>query len=83
MKEGEEEVLGHLDSHIRCLETMRGEVLSAYHSCGEEKDVYKLTRILTQRSPLFRMLKLVNYPRLVVFVHNVVAVCRREEGVLN
>ncbi len=62
---------------------MRGEVLSAYRSYHEEKDVRKLTKFLTQRSPLFKMLKLVNYPRLVVFVHNVVAVCLKEEGILN
>lgn len=83
VKECGEEVLGHLDSHIRCLEAMRSEVLSAYRSCGEEKDVCKLTRVLAQKSPLFRMLKLVNYPRLVVFAHNVVAICLREEGILN
>jgi glyoxylase-like metal-dependent hydrolase (beta-lactamase superfamily II) len=82
VKECGEEVIGHLDYHIRFLEAMRSEVLSAYHSCGEEKNVRKLTTVLTQRSPLFRMLKLVSYPRLVIFVHNVVAVCLREEGVL-
>jgi hypothetical protein len=62
---------------------MRNEILSSYQSCGEEKDVRKLTRVLAQESPLFRTLKLVNYPRLVVFVHNVVAVCLKEEGILD
>lgn len=82
VKEGGEKVLSHLDFHIRRLEVMRSEVLSVYRSC-EEKDVRKLTKILTQGSPLFRMLKQINYPRFVIFVHNVVAVCLKEEGILN
>jgi glyoxylase-like metal-dependent hydrolase (beta-lactamase superfamily II) len=83
VKEGSKAVLSHLDFHIRRLETMRTEVLSAYHSRGEEKDVRKLTGILVDRSPLFKMLKQINYPRLVVFVHNIVAVSLKEEGILN
>ena len=50
---------------------------------GRKKDVRKLTRVLAQESPLFRMLKLVNYPRLMFFVHNVVAVCLREQGIFD
>ena len=83
VKAGCEKVLRHLNFLIRRLEVMRNEVLSSYQSCGEEKDVRKLTRVLAQESPLFRTLKLVNYPRLVVFVHNIVAVCLKEEGILD
>jgi glyoxylase-like metal-dependent hydrolase (beta-lactamase superfamily II) len=82
VKESVEAVLSHLDFHIRRLEVMKCEVLSAYRSC-EEKDVRKLTKILADGFPLFKMLKQTNYPRLVVFVHNVVAVCLKEEGLLN
>jgi hypothetical protein len=82
VKEGSERILSHLDFHIRFLEVMRNEVVSAYRSYGNVKDVRKLTKVLVQESPLFRMLKLSNYPRLVVFVHNVVAVCLKEEGIL-
>jgi glyoxylase-like metal-dependent hydrolase (beta-lactamase superfamily II) len=71
VKQGGEEVLSHLDYHIRRLKAIRWEVLAAYRSHGEEKEVHELTRILTQMSPLFRMLKLINYPRMVVFVHTV------------
>lgn len=83
VKEGSDQILSYLDFHIRRLEMIRNEVLSAYRSCGEGKDVRKLTRVLAQESPLFRMLKLVNYPRLMFFVHNAVAVCLREEGILD
>jgi hypothetical protein len=62
---------------------IRNEVFSAYRTYGEEKDVRKLTRMLAQESPLFRMLKSVDGPTLVVFVHNIVAVCLREEGILD
>ena len=82
VKEGEEKVITHLDFHIRRLETMRNEVLSFYHSCGKEKDVRKLTKSLVHRSPLFGMLKQGNYPRYVIFVHNIVALCLKEEGIL-
>ncbi|WP_366945203.1 MBL fold metallo-hydrolase [Desulfoluna sp.] len=83
VKQGREEILSYLDFHIRRLEVMRNEVLAAYRLSGEDKDVRRLTRLLIQESPLFRMLKLVNYPRQVVFVHHVVAVCLREEGLLD
>lgn len=83
VQEGSARIVSYLEYHIRRLEVMRNEVLSAYRSYGEEKDVRTLTRILVRESPLFRMLKLANYPRLVLFVHNVVAVCLREEGILN
>jgi glyoxylase-like metal-dependent hydrolase (beta-lactamase superfamily II) len=82
VKEGSEQILSHLRFLIGRLGTMRSEVLSAYHFC-RQKDVRKLTRVVVQKSPLFRTLKLTNYPRLVVFVHNVVAVCLREEGIVD
>lgn len=82
VKEDGEKVLSHLDFHIRRLEVMRSEVLCFYRSCGEEKDVRKLTKNLVHRSALFGMLKQGNYPRFVNFVHNVVALCLKEEGIL-
>jgi hypothetical protein len=74
--------LSCLGFHLRRLEVLRDEVLAAYRATGE-KDVHKLTQVLIRQSPLFRMLKLANYPRLVLFGHNMVAVCLREEGILH
>jgi glyoxylase-like metal-dependent hydrolase (beta-lactamase superfamily II) len=82
VRQGSEMILSHLDFHLALLETLRNEVLSAYRSYGEEKDVHTLTGIVTRESPLFRMLRLINYPRFLVFRHTVVAVCLREEGIL-
>lgn len=82
VKEGGGRIVSYLDFHIRHLEVIRNEVLSAYQTYGD-KDVRKLTRVLVKESPLFKMLKSANFPRLVVFVENVVAVCLREEGILN
>ena len=82
VKQGRGNILSHLDFHLQRLETMRNEVLSAYQAYGKEKDVHTLTGILIRESPVFRILRLVNYPRLVAFPHNVVAVCLREEGIL-
>ena len=81
--EGPSQILKHLDFQVLQIEVMRDDILSTYHACGKEKDVRKLTNVLTQESPLFKLLKLTNYPRMVVFVHNIVAVCLREEGILN
>lgn len=83
MKDGFSQILKHLNFQVLRIEVMRNEVLATYHACGKEKDVRKLTKVLTQESPLFRSLKLTNYPRMVVFVHNIVATCLREEGILN
>ena len=82
VKEGTELVLRHLNLRIHLLETLRDEVLAAYRSSGEEKDVRKLTKVLIQESQLFSTLKWVNYPRHVYFVHNIVGVCLKEEGIL-
>jgi glyoxylase-like metal-dependent hydrolase (beta-lactamase superfamily II) len=81
VKEGRAQILSYLDFQLGRLAVTRDEVLAGYRSTGEN-DVHKLTKVLIQESPLFRTLKLVNYPRLVVFGHNVVAVCLREEGIL-
>ncbi len=82
VKEGTELVLRHLNLRIYLLETLRDEVLAAYRSFGEEKDIRKLTKVLTQESQLFSTLKFVNYPRHVFFIHNIVGVCLKEEGIL-
>lgn len=81
--ESSSHILNHIDFHILELKVIRNEVLTAYHACGKEKDVRKLTKVLIQESPLFRLLKLINYPGMVLFVPNIVAVCLREEGILN
>ncbi|MBN2179121.1 MAG: MBL fold metallo-hydrolase [Deltaproteobacteria bacterium] len=82
VKEGKETILTYLDFHIHRLQVMRDEVLSAYHRCGRNSGIIALTRFLTQESPLFKTYKITNYPRLVGFVHNVTAVCLKEEGLL-
>ena len=69
------DVIGAPESHIYVHE-------SGFQD-GRVKNVRKLTRVLTQESSLFKMLKSVNHPRLVVFVYNIVAVCLREEGILD
>ncbi len=83
VKEGTEQILRHLDFCIRRLEVIRDKILSAYHASGKEKDIRRLTRLLTQKSPLFKALRLLDTPRLVGLVHNVVAVCLKEEGILD
>ena len=83
VKEGGKKIMEHLDSLISRLKFMRSEVISVYQSSGEVKDVRKLTRILVQSSPFFKTLKLINYPRFVLFIHNIVAVCLKEEGLLD
>jgi glyoxylase-like metal-dependent hydrolase (beta-lactamase superfamily II) len=83
VKEGRDRIMEYLAFLISRLKLMRSEVLSAYESSGRIKDVRKLTSFLVQGSPLFKTFKLINYPRFVVFIHNVVAVCLKEEGVLD
>ena len=63
VKEGSDQILNYLDYHILHLEVMRNEVLTTYHAYGQEKDILKLTRALTQESLLFQSLKFTNYPR--------------------
>ena len=79
--EGEKEVLQHLDFQVRRLETLRDEVLALYRASGS-RDIPGLTKTLVRRSPLFRMMKESNFPRFVCLVHNVVAVCLIEEGIV-
>lgn len=83
VKEGRETILIHLDFHIHRPVVMRNEIISAYLTHGQIKYIRKLTSILTHESPLFKAYKIINYPRLVAFVHNVTAVRLREEGILN
>jgi len=83
VRQGENRIIEHLDFLIRRLKAMRTDILSAYESCGRTKDVRKLTKFLVREYPVFRALKLLNYPRLVVFVHNIVAVCLKEEGIID
>lgn len=66
----------------RRLELTRDEILSAYHASGKEKDIRGFTKLLIQRSPLFKALRLLDYPRLVGLVRNVVTVCLKEQGLL-
>jgi len=81
VKKGADSILPHLDFHIRRLETMRNEVLALHHDSGV-KDVRRLTKTLVRQSPIFRLLKGSNFPRFVCFVHNIVALCLIEEGIL-
>lgn len=81
--EGSGQIMNYLDYHILHLEVLKNEVLTTYQACGREKDILKLTKALTQESLLFQSLKFTNYPRMVVFVHNIVATILREEGMLN
>jgi glyoxylase-like metal-dependent hydrolase (beta-lactamase superfamily II) len=83
VKEGSDQILNYLDYHILHLEVMRNELLTTYHAYGQEKDILKLTKALTQESLLFQSLKFTNYPRMVVFVHNIVATILREERIVN
>jgi glyoxylase-like metal-dependent hydrolase (beta-lactamase superfamily II) len=82
VKRGTASILTHIDFHIQRLKLLRVEILQAFHSSGEEKRVPKLTGILVKKSPLFRTLKECQFPRVVLFLHAIVAVCLREEGLL-
>jgi glyoxylase-like metal-dependent hydrolase (beta-lactamase superfamily II) len=81
VKQGADSILPHLDFHVRRLETMRNEVLALHHGSGV-KDVRRLTKELVRQSPHFRLLKESNFPRFVCLLHNVVALCLIEEGIL-
>ncbi len=81
VKVGGDNILNHLDSCIQHLEGMKSEVLSAYRSYSE-KDVFSLTKILVNKYPLFRTLNQSQSPKSVVFVHNIVIVCLKEEGII-
>jgi hypothetical protein len=81
VKEGPDAIGNHLDAQIRRMETIRDEVLAAHATSGETS-VPRLTRRLIQTSPLFRALRQADFPRCVAFVHNAVALCLIEEGIL-
>ncbi len=76
-QEGVPQVLAHLDSRIQHLADLRQEVL-AFRDRYCEDDIRRLTRRLVNESPVFGILKKLNYPRFVVFAHNVVAICLEE-----
>jgi len=82
VKEGRDEILVHINYRILRLQALKAEVLSFYRACRGEKDLLELTEDLVQRSPLYRTLKNNQYPRMVIFVHNLVLACLREEGLL-
>jgi glyoxylase-like metal-dependent hydrolase (beta-lactamase superfamily II) len=83
VKRGLQEILIHLNYRIMRLQALREEVLSFYQVFPEKNDLLGLTNYLVQRSPLFRTLKNNQYPRFVLFVHNIVLACLREEGLLS
>jgi glyoxylase-like metal-dependent hydrolase (beta-lactamase superfamily II) len=83
VKEGFEQIICHLRLRINLLESMRQEILDMYQNQDYEKDIIKLTNKLTREFPLFKILQIINYPKHVFFIHNIVAVCLREEGILN
>jgi len=82
-KEGTREILAHLDFRIQRLQVIRDEILSAFEASGGDQDIRRLTRLLVATSPFFKAMRLLDYPNLVVMVHNVVTVCLREEGILS
>jgi glyoxylase-like metal-dependent hydrolase (beta-lactamase superfamily II) len=81
-KEGPEEIVRHLDLQIQRLGVIRDEILATYEASGRVRDIRRLTRLLVTRSPLFKAIRLLDYPNLVAMVHNVVTVCLKEEGIL-
>ena len=82
VKKGTPEILIHLDFHIQRLKLLKSEILEAYHFCGEDGNVHKLTKILVKKSPFFKALKECQFPRVVLFLHPIVAICLKEEGLL-
>jgi len=59
----------------------RDEILAVYEASGKDRDIRRLIRLLVARSPLFKAIRLLDYPNLVAMVHNVVTVCLKEEGI--
>lgn len=82
VKKGPEHVLDFLDFHIHRLKILRSEILASYRALGAKGNVKRIVKHLTRESSLFRTLKLVNYPRSVVFVYTIVAAHLIEEGLL-
>ena len=82
VKRGSPKILVHLDFHIQRLKLMRAEILEAFLSCEGDRSVPQLTDGLVKRSPFFRSLKEGHFPRVVLFLHAIVALCLREEGLL-
>jgi len=82
VKQGPAEILAHLDFYIQRLNLLRAEILAAFQYYEGDRSVPKLTAILVKRSPFFRTLKEGQFPKIILFVHAMVAVCLREEGLL-
>ncbi len=80
VKQGSAAILTHLDFHIQRLNILRAEILAAYQSCEGDRSVSRLTANLVKKSPVFRTLKESQFPRVILFVHTLVAVCLRDEG---
>ncbi|MFQ5560898.1 MAG: MBL fold metallo-hydrolase [Nitrospinota bacterium] len=74
-------ILDTLDFRLHILQAVKQEILSAYRSSGNEKNVRRLTKLLMKSSPLFRMFRQNSYPRFVAFPHSIVALCLKEEGI--
>lgn len=83
VKRGMQEILVHVNYRVMRLQALREQVLSFYRVFPGKTDLLGLTNFLVQKSPLFRTLKNNQYPRLVLFVHNVVLACLRDEGLLS
>jgi len=81
--EGTHQIVNHLDFQILKLDVIKDEVLTAYHGCGEEKDIIKFTRYLCEESMLFRLLGTSNFPKMVIFAHTIVVQCLKEKGILD
>ena len=82
VRSGMDNVLNYLDFNIQRLQILENEIISFYHASGAEKDILELTKLLVEKSPLFKFLKHNNYPRNVVFVHSLVVVCLKDEGLM-
>jgi glyoxylase-like metal-dependent hydrolase (beta-lactamase superfamily II) len=82
VKAGSENIIRHLDFCIRNLQEMRNQVLSAYRST-KSKNILRLTKTLVNKYSFFMQIKKGQYPNSVVFLHNMVTVCLKEEGIID
>ena len=79
--EGSEEIVRHISSRISRFEALRDEVLVIHRETGST-DVGYLTRLLADRSPLYREMKENHYPRSVYFPEVPVARALIESGLI-
>ncbi len=82
--EGKDRIVDHFSSCAARLIEIRHEVLSFCRSrdVSRDVDIIALTDDLVRTSPFMKSLKAAHYPRVVLFVHNMVVVCLREEGII-